>query len=604
MEKTNSSVYRVEFSRLRSLTKRQIKTAYNEYHRTIENNITSNPKLFWKFVNAKRSSSRIPGSMKMHDVTLEKPSDIVQAFADSFSDVFTRHTSVTSNHDNSDFNSCSFNIGYFTTPEVLRALNKLKATMVSGHDGLPSFLLHDCAPILCEPLCSIFNLAVRTSTFPTCWKISRITPVFKKGDKGDIYNYRPISILPNCAKVFEQLLYERLYHSVKPYLSIYQHGFIRGRSTASNLVELTQYVSESLDKRLQVDIIYTDFSKAFDTIDHCILISKLCAIGFCPSALALIQSYLNDRSCYVYYNGFSSSTFTPSSGVPQGSNLGPLLFNIYINDLLLSLDCNVLAYADDLKIYNAIRTQSDAHCLQKNITTISEWCLKNKVSLNIEKCAVLSFTRSPSPQLFDYNVANTSIPRVNLFKDLGVLFDPQLSFAPHIEAMTSSASKSLGFLFRTCRNFSNINALQSVYYSLVRSKLEYGSTVWYPCYHYLELSIERLQKRFLKYLSYKSDGIYPPQGTDYTNLLLRHGFDSLAQRRNVASGRFVIKLVNDQIDSPSLLSQVSFVIPQYNYRSPDTFYLPTARTNILLKAPLYHMCKNANNTYVDPFLIS
>lgn len=182
-KKTNSSVYRVEFSRLRSLTKRQIKTAYNEYHRTIENNITSNPKLFWKFVNAKRSSSRIPGSMKMHDVTLEKPSDIVQAFADSFSDVFTRHTSVTSNHDNSDFNSCSFNIGYFTTPEVLRALNKLKATMVSGHDGLPSFLLHDCAPILCEPLCSIFNLAVRTSTFPTCWKISRITRFLRKAIK-------------------------------------------------------------------------------------------------------------------------------------------------------------------------------------------------------------------------------------------------------------------------------------------------------------------------------------------------------------------------------------------------------------------------------------
>lgn len=239
--------------------------------------------------------------------------------------------------------------------------------------------------------------------------------------------------------------------------------------------------------------------------------------------------------------------------------------------------------------------------LQKNIARINNWCSFNGIQLNVDKCATLTFTRSSNPEVFDYTVSNATIPRVSQFRDLGVLFDAQLSFASHIEAVSSSASKSLGFLFRTCKIFTDDGALKAVYYSLVRSKMEYASTVWYPHYHHHQLLLERIQKRFLKYLSFKCDGVYPPRGTDYGSLLQRHELESLSHRRDIASGKLLFKLVNNEIDSPSLLGQVRFTVPHYNSRSVDTFWMSQARTNLLLKAPLNHMSRNANCMYSDPF---
>lgn len=140
----------------------------------------------------------------------------------------------------------------------------------------------------------------------------------EEGDRSNISNYRPIAILPNFSKIFEQILHARLSYCIKPFISTQQHGFYTGRSTLSNLAEVTQFICESLDRQHQVDVIYTDLAKAFDTVDHCILISKLSSLGFNTTITDLILSYLSNRSCYVCYNGFCSDVFTASSGVPQG----------------------------------------------------------------------------------------------------------------------------------------------------------------------------------------------------------------------------------------------------------------------------------------------
>lgn len=186
---------------------------------------------------------------------------------------------------------------------------------------------------------------------PKQWKKAYVCPIFKSGDITNVTNYRPISLLSNFAKVFETLLYKQLFSSLKCYISPQQHGFVEKRSTITNLACFSQYVSDSIDSRGQVDTIYTDFCKAFDQIDHFVLLDKLCRFGFSESLCKLFRSYLTDREQVVRYQNFFSKTIIPTSGVPQGSNLGPLLFLLFINDIVENITCEKLLFADDLKLF-------------------------------------------------------------------------------------------------------------------------------------------------------------------------------------------------------------------------------------------------------------
>ena len=283
--------------------------------------------------------------------------------------------------------------------------------MVSGDDLLPSFLVKDLASVLCYPLKIIFNLSINSSKFPTVWKTTKVTPVFKKGDPFILSNYRPISILSNFAKIFDQLIYQQLLPNIKPYISTAQHGFLSGRSTTTNLLNIVQTISEVIENRGQIDVIYTDFSRAFDSINHSVLLDKLNIFGCCPKLLNFLASYISGRLSYVSYNGFSSTSFRNSSGVPQGSNLGPLLFNVYINDLFQKLNTKVLGYADDLKICNHVADITDCVRLHKDLLMISKWCQDNSLILNIAKCSVVSYTRKIHSVEYQYDVAGDVIKK-------------------------------------------------------------------------------------------------------------------------------------------------------------------------------------------------
>jgi ribonuclease P/MRP protein subunit RPP40 len=188
-------------------------------------------------------------------------------------------------------------------------------------------------------------------------------------------------------------------------------------------VSISRYLSDALDNHSQVDVVYTDFSKAFDRIDHGLLLIKLESFGFWDGLVELIRSYLSDRFMYVGVNGYASKSFKQESGVPQGSVLGPLFFNIFINDLVLDLDVPHLLFADDMKIYLTIDSIDDALRLQGCIEEISRRCKLNNLVLNHLKCSIVTFTRKTKPLLFEYKINGSILTRRELIRDLGVIFD-------------------------------------------------------------------------------------------------------------------------------------------------------------------------------------
>lgn len=588
-----------EFTRLRSKIKLDIKTAHESYTERAENNINQDPNKFWAYINSRKGMTNIPKDMYYNDEHLDNPEDIVNAYAKFFEKSFLENNPANINLDDNSLNNNSINLVSFSEEDVLKALKKMKPKLTMGPDGIPAFLLKDCASIFAHPLKILFNLAIKCCSFPDIWKYSKVCPVYKKGNKNDITNFRPITIICNFGKAFETLLHDCIYPHIKNIISPQQHGFMKGRSTTTNLICATQYISESIDMQVQTDVIYFDFTKAFDRLDHNILIKKLSNMGVSQNLTHFLKSYLSDRKQYVAYNGFRSTDYVSCSGVPQGSVLGPLLFNIFINDIAYELDVYFLMYADDIKLLHRISNISDCIKLQNNVSKLSAWCDENSLTLNVQKCNVMTFSTKAVNYTFSYSLENVPLTRPSSFKDLGVIFDNKLSFVNHIDALICDVNKTLGFIIRNGRDFSNISTLKLLYTSFLRSKLEYASPVWQPCYNIHSSKLESVQRHFLKFLYLKTQGIYPPIGFPQSDLLQMFSMSNLSERRNDFAINFLKKVIHYDIDCSEILQRLNFHIPRINSRHNQTFYLAIARTNILKFSPIYSMCSSYNHSQHD-----
>lgn len=592
------------FKRLRATIKSDINISFKNYNQEIEKSININPNKFWSFVNSKRGSSDIACDMEYEGSPVHGSDNVVNAFADFFVKSYTKGQSIISANEGVLRVNSVLQMQYVNEDQVLRALRQIKPKFTTGPDGIPAFLVRDCANALAAPLLFLFNLSIQTSTFPACWKKAKVCPVFKKGKKTEITNFRPITIICNFAKVFECLLYEPLYCHVKHALSPQQHGFMKGRSTVTNLMCITQYIATSIDLHFQTDVVYTDFSKAFDRLNHDKLLFKLNQYGISDDLVNFFKSYLTDRSQYVFYRGFESVEYTASSGVPQGSILGPLFFNIFVNDIMDNLDVRCLMYADDLKIFSRITSIEDCLKIQSNLTKIYNWSIENDLTLNAQKCSVMSFTTKARELRYDYKIDRHILEKNETFKDLGVIFDKTLSFTSHMQTIEAEAYKALGFVIRNSHGFSDNDTIKLLYYAFVRPKLEYACLIWNPHYIIHINGIESIQRRLLKFLAFKSDKAYPPIGFPQEDLLLRFSLNSLESRRENFSLSFIHKLCQGKIDSCELLSYLHFHIPRITSRQENCFYLQTPRTNILKYSPIYQMCGyyNIHQHEMDIFL--
>ncbi|CAB4002849.1 Hypothetical predicted protein, partial [Paramuricea clavata] len=268
------------------------------------------------------------------------------------------------------------------------------------------------------------------------------------------------------------------------------------------LVQVLHSIGQCLDKNLQSDIIYLDFAKAFDSVDHQILLRKLKSYGVTGRLLDWFRDYLSGRTHRVVVEGVPSSWVPVISGVPQGSILGPILFAVFINDLpeVISNGSSEAMYADDTKLFRNINSTTDGDCLQESLSNLDTWSHDNNIKFNALKCKVLSVTRKKYPATYNYHLGSSSLLRVRKEKDLGIIVTDNLLWNSHIQMITAKANKMLGLLRRTCPLLTETKIRRSLYLSLVKSKLCYGTEIWSPSNVSLKVKIERIQRRATRWI--------------------------------------------------------------------------------------------------------
>ena len=283
----------------------------------------------------------------------------------------------------------------FSLTTVLSELRNIDANKAVGPDGIHGTVLKMCAATLAFPITKIFNLSLNLGQIPSDWKTANVVPFHQKGDKCNIENYRPISLTSLVMKVMEKIIRNELYNKCQTLIHKSQHGFLPGKSCLTQMTNVIDDISGSLNKRNDVDMVYFDFAKAFDSVNHDIVLQKLKSqFGIDGTMLKFIKEYLRDRTQKVVIGDMSSSPLPVESGVPQGSILGPLLFVLFINDIYtcVSDGTNIALYADDTKIWRKIVNETDCILLNNDINSLNNWAIRNKMRFHPTKCKILSFS--------------------------------------------------------------------------------------------------------------------------------------------------------------------------------------------------------------------
>ena len=369
--------------------------------------------------------------------------------------------------------------------DLLKILKELKTSKSAGYDNIPASLIKEGAEELAAPLLHLINSSLRESVFPTSEKCAKITPVYKSGERTKMDNYRPISVLPVLSKVLEKVVHKQIYEYLETnkLLSPNQFGFRRSRSTQHAVTYFSDYVRKHMDDGEYTGAVFVDLKKAFDTVDHGRLLSKLPSYGIKGKELSWFESYLFDRKQFVSMENSSSERKSVVCGVPQGSLLGPLLFVLLINDIDLQLKhCSILLYADDTVIFTA-----DKNCkvieerLNNDLNKIANWFSDNNLIINLKKGKteyVLYGTAQrlakSSELVIDIN--GQIINETETYEYLGVMMDKSLTYTTQIERVYKKASSRVKLLSRIRKNISPYVA-ETIYKVMIEPVLFYCNNV-------------------------------------------------------------------------------------------------------------------------------
>lgn len=480
---------------------------------------------------------------------------------------------------------------HFSPSLVRRAIKRLSVRTKGGPDGIPPTFFINCCDELCSPLSLLFSLCFDKCIMPPVWLLSYITPIFKKGNAATANNYRPIALTATMSKLMETIIKDQIvqFFVNKGIINKNQHAFIKKHSTASNLMECIHDWQVGLNSHQQTDVVYIDFSKAFDSIVHSKLLFKLGLYGIDGPLLKWIEIFLANRMQCVVTDYCFSPFCNVISGVPQGSVLGPILFLIYVNDLSTVCCGNTVLqlFADDAKLYSNISINDGTVSLQQSLIKLSQWARDWQLTINTSKCLVISVATHPKPVHDVYYIDDSPVPRQNSTIDLGVTICSDLSFETHINNIVFKARQRVGVLFRGFLT-RNINVMRRAFTVYIRPILEYNSIVWNPSLIHLTELLESVQHNFTKRIPSISSRSYPER-------LATMDLELLELRRLRFDLVYCYKIFNDL--TPFDPNKVFLIYtPIASSRSNLPYLQKPAKAGNKFLSLLYYRCAEAWNT--------
>jgi hypothetical protein len=480
-----------------------------------------NMKKTWENINIilNRKSNKIslPDVFHHENNTLSSSSEIANEFNKFYVNIghnLSQNMGTPPCDHNTYLKARTNNSNFFMYPtceqEVLSVINNMKSKMSTGHDALPPKLVKETSLSILSPLTHIINLSLKHGVVPKSMKLAKVIPIFKSGEMSQISNYRPISLLPTFSKVLEKIVYTRLYKYFTKYdiLIPAQYGFRDSLSTDLAILELQDRVAKCLSSGSWCLGIFLDLSKAFDTINHDILISKLEYYGVRGVALDWFKDYLNDRKQYSLFNSTKSNIMSVTCGIPQGSILGPLLFLIYINDIPSVIKHgHPILFADDTNIiYSDKNLGNLCSLVNVELDILSDWFLANRLSVNIKKTKYIIFhnaNRHNQPEFTSVKISGQALERVQMIEFLGVILHENLSWKPHLDCKANKIAKTIGVLNRLKHQLP-VHTLLTLYNHLILPHLQYAITAWGNCPQKYIKRLEILQKKAIRSITKSS----------------------------------------------------------------------------------------------------
>ena len=471
--------------------------------------IKENPKYFYKYASNKSKVKTPIGPLMIDGILTDDNLKICDELRLQYEKVFSQPllTNIISDSStffetNNDDDSVLSNIE-IKIADILKQIKTISNNAAAGPDQLPAIFLKNCASPLAKPLLILYNNSLNTGIIPSKLKSAKITPIFKGGSKGEAKNYRPIALTSHIIKVLEKIITSKLtiYLETNNKMNEGQHGFRSGRSCLSQLLAHHEMIVSALEgKSENLDVIYLDFAKAFDKVDHGILLHKARQLGVSGRIGVWLHNFLSNRTQFVAVNGVTSSVSHVLSGVPQGSVLGPLLFLIHIHDINKNVKhSHVASFADDTRMLKETPNINETQVLQMELNQIYQWAEKNNMTFNDTKFEHLSYyTKPPLRHNAKYSAPDGSIiANPNNVKDLGVSLSNDCMFNLHINTIAKRARGQSGWILRTFKTRDKLPML-TLFKALVIPILDYCCQLWNPWKTGEKQILEAVQRSFTR----------------------------------------------------------------------------------------------------------
>ena len=522
----------------------EYENAVKQWRNKIEERACQNPssRKFYSFVNKKfKSKSTIPPLLSKDNHLCFSDLEKANIFNDSFQKVFTIDdgNSLT-NQLQSPYMMDDFVI---TSKDILWAVSRMKGKLTRSPEGIPSYILKQIAHSILMPLNFIFNSSLQNHWVPQQWKSSFIVPIFKKGNKSNPLNYRPISLTSSFSRLFESILHLKISNHLYSHslISSHQYGFLKNKSSCEQLLTcIHNWLCSAFNSKSNVNVIYTDIAKAFDTVSHKKLVQTIKSFGVSENVVNWITEFLENRVQSVCVGTSVSSSLPIHSGVPQGSVIGPLLFLIYINGIIMSVittnrSTGIRLFADDAKLFDT--NQSN---LQLSLNNFVSWLDNHQLKIAVHKCFSISFPK-PNPPITPptFTINNEPLLYNPLIKDLGVYISDNMKWESHINAIVQRAALKSYQLLKSFKS-KNIWILKKLFCTYVRPQLEYNTPVWSPYLLKDKNNIESIQRRYTKAIFRRCSIPF----TSYEDRLHQINLESLEQRRINYDLILLYKIIN------------------------------------------------------------